>query len=196
MVSQEIGDPRDGICVVRFGGDRHQYGLGQSRLGGWYYESLSGPQGYLNPVPISDPTSMASVPGGITLRLETSDLPRRRPLGKRLSPWQKKSAFITFDAKFTISAGTSSGGESGGTTASNKEASSSKKTIDVGVHVWGQKWAKVWMRKLRRKKNGPIIEDPEPRIKIITLAEQLQIAQTEEMCLEDCHVESVNSCST
>jgi hypothetical protein len=60
----------------------------------------------------------------------------------------------------------------------------------IKVHTVGEKWAKTWMRKLRRKKKkqfNPAIFQ-EPRFKVLTLAEQLQIAQTEEFSLEECQV--------
>jgi len=61
---------------------------------------------------------------------------------------------------------------------------------EIKVHAAGEKWAKTWLRKLRRKKKKQFDAAifPEPRFKVLTLAEQLQLAQTEEFSLEECQV--------
>ena len=125
----------------------------------------------------------------------TSDLPRRKSLGKRLSSWQKKSTSqnIAFDANLTISAETPGfQGERSTVVKTNKKGNGTR--LEFGGLAWGEKWAKIWMRKLRRKKkcHGEISTDretPEPRIKILTLAEQLQMAQAGDFCLEECQVQ-------
>ena len=128
---------------------------------------------------------------------QSLEIPGLKSLGNQLTSWHKKSAgHGTFDAHLTISAisETSSDLESENSTVvkshpRNPGMSEERIKQGIKVHTVGEKWAKTWMRKLRRKKKpyNPAIF-PEPRFKVLTLAEQLQLAQTEEFSLEECQV--------
>jgi hypothetical protein len=118
---------------------------------------------------------------------ETSDLGSRKSLGNRLSSWQKKSTRVTLNAQFTISAETNEV-ESARETVSGMDGTVQEGVPRMMIHTSGEKWAKAWMRKLRRKKKTPNSGVPETKPKVLTLAEQLRKAQTEELCLDDCQV--------
>lgn len=123
---------------------------------------------------------------------ETSDLATRRSLGNRLSSWQKKSTRVTLNAQFTISAETNEV-ESARETFSPTDGTGPEGVPRVTIHTSGERWAKAWMRKLRRRKKTQNSEVPETKPTVLTLAEQLRKAQTEELCLDDCQVISQQS---
>ena len=118
---------------------------------------------------------------------ETSDMGRGKGLGKRLSSWQKKSTRVTSNAQFTISAGTNEV-ESANTTFRTTDRIAPMVMPSMVIHTSGENWAKAWMRKLKRKKKYQNSEVPESQPRVVTLAEQLRKAQTDELCLEDSQV--------
>jgi hypothetical protein len=130
---------------------------------------------------------MASLSATNVLALETSDPGRRKGLGSRLSSWQKKSTRVNLSVQFAITGGTNAV-ESAESTLSTTDDTAPVAIHRVVIHDSGEKWAKVWMRKLRRKKKHRNSEIPGPQPRVLTLAEQLRKAQAEELCLEDCQV--------
>src|SRR5947199_2128249 len=121
------------------------------------------------------------------LASETSDPGRRKGRGNRLPSWQKKSTRVNLNAQFAIRSG-SNEVESAESTSSTTDDTAPVVMRRVVIQTSGEKWAKVWMRTLRRKKKHRNSEIPEPQPRVLTLAEQLRKAQAEELCLKDCQV--------
>jgi len=175
---------------------RHGIARLERPIKSWLSVSVTNPCASLRvPESSSVCAHMTSVSSSTALSLE---IPGRKGLGNRLASWHKKSAGQgTFDAhSLTISAiSETSDLQSENSTVvkshpRNPGMPEERTKQGIKVHTVGEKWAKTWMRKLRRKKkkqfNPAII--PEPRFKVLTLAEQLQLAQTEDFSLEECQV--------